>query len=111
MKEKITPDHKKQFEETKRVLVAIGSKEENFLKIELLFFDIIRVARTYGDDPAENNFLAALKQLQANEYRETQTKFKKSVQREKVIGRFINQLRAILTAAIKNDLFTLAVST
>jgi hypothetical protein len=94
-----------------QVLAAIGSKEENFLRIELLFFDVNNVARTYGDDPAENKLLAALKQLQANQYRETQTKFKKSVQRERIIGRFSNQLRNILTAAIKNNYLTEVVST
>lgn len=111
MKEKITIEHKKQFEDTKRLLSSIGPKEENFLKIELLFFDAIRVARTYGDDPAENQLLAALKQLQGKQYQETQTKFKKSVQRERVIRQFINQLRTILSTAIKNNFLTLAVNT
>lgn len=99
----ISPEHKHLFEETKKHLTTIGAKETNFLKVELLFYDAITIARTYGEDPATNNLLAALKQLQVNEYQQTKTLFKKSSQRERVIRRFINQLKSILSAGCKNQ--------
>lgn len=99
----ISPEHKHFFEETKKNLTSIGAKETNFLKIELLFYNVIGIARTYGEDPETNNLLAALKQLQTNEYQQTKAFFKKSSQRERVIRRFINQLKSVLSAGCKNQ--------
>ena len=97
--------HRQQFEEMRKRLAAIGSKEGNFIKVELLFYDAITVARQYGGDEKENHLLAALKQLQANQYQQTKALFRKSTQREKVIGRFINELKNILTAGVKDAYF------
>lgn len=101
----ITPHHKKQFEEMKKSLVAIGAKEGNFIKVEILFYDAITVARTYGEDPSENPLLAAFKDLQANQYQDTKALFNKNTQRERVIRRFIGSFRTVLTAGIRNAFF------
>lgn len=106
MTEKIKNEHKFQLEEMKKSLIVNGSKEENFLKVELLFFESMRLARTYGDDMDDNGFLAALKNLQAGPYQETQMKYNKSIQREKVIRKFANQLKAVFSQAIRNCYFT-----
>jgi hypothetical protein len=103
MKRSISPEHKQLFEEMKKELTAIGSKEGNFIKVELMFYQAIAVAREYGDDERENGLLAALKQLQANQYQQTKAFFKKNTQREKVIGRFINSVKTVLTAGMKNE--------
>lgn len=105
---KITDEHKLIFENTKKSLTNIGAKESNFLKVEILFYDIIGIARMYGEDLSANRFLASLKQLQMNEYQETKNLFKKSSQRERVIRRFISQLKSILSASCKNDYLVLA---
>ena len=105
MKQSLSPVHKKKFEEIKRNLTTIGAKESTFIKIELLFYDALSVAREYGDDVAENGLLAALKGLQANQYRDTKALFNKSVQRERVIRRFIGSLKEVLTAATRNVFF------
>lgn len=109
MTKQITPDHKHQFDEIKKRLTIIGSKEGNFLKVELLFYEAISIARTYGDDVEENKLLAALKQLQVNQFQDTKAFFKKNTQREQVIRRFVSQLKLILSAACKNQ-FLLAPS-
>lgn len=98
-------EHKQQFQEIKKKLTAIGAKEGSFIKVELLFYDAMSVAREYGDNEAENGLLAALKQLQANEYRQTKALFNKSAQRERVIRRFINRLKTVLTAGTQNAFF------
>ena len=103
MKSPITVEHKRLLEEMKKNLTIIGAKESNFIKIELLFYDAITLARQYGDDEADNGLLAAFKNLQANQYRDTKELFGKSVQRERVIRRFISSLKTVLTAAIKNS--------
>jgi hypothetical protein len=103
MMNKITYEHKLVFEETKKHLTTIGAKESNFLKIEILFYDMMGIARTYGEDLSMNKLLSALKQLQMNEYQQTRNMFKKSSQRERVIRRFISQLKAILSAGCKNE--------
>jgi hypothetical protein len=105
MKQSISVAHKQQLEEIRKTLTITGAKESAFVKVELLFYEAISVAREYGDDLPENGLLAALKQLQANEYRETKALFNKSTQRERVIRRFISSLKSVLSAAIKNVYF------
>lgn len=99
----ISLQHKQLFEEMKKNLTAIGSKEGNFIKVELMFYQAMTVAREYGDDEKENGLLAALKNLQANQYQETKAFFKKNTQREKVIRKFANSFKSVLTAAMKNE--------
>lgn len=103
MTSKISSAHKSLFEETKKNLTVIGAKENTFLKVEIIFYDMLGIARTYGDDIAANRLLAALKQLQVNEYQQTRVLFKKSSQRERVIRRFITQLKSILSAGCRNE--------
>jgi hypothetical protein len=102
MKYVLSVEHKKQFEQIKRDLVLIGARESNFLKVELLFYDAMKLAREYGDEVEENGLLAAFKHLQANEYQQTKALFNKSIQRERVIRRFINSFKSVLSAAMKN---------
>lgn len=98
----ISSIHKQQFESIRKNLTNIGAKESNFIKIELLFYQTISIAREYGNDVADNGLLAALKRVQADEYEQTKVLFKKSAQRERVIRRFISSFKTVLTAGIKN---------
>ena len=102
MKKEITHEHKHRLDEIRKSLVLIGSKESNFIKVELLFFDALSIARESGKDETENSLLASLRQLQANQYQQTKTLYKKSSQREQVIKRFISQLKTVLSTSIKN---------
>lgn len=106
MTKELSYKDKQQFEEIKRRLSIIGFKEANFLKIELLFYEAMEIARVYGNDSQENKLLAALKQLQANQYQNTKNLFKKSSQREQVIRRFITGFKTVLSAGIKNLFIT-----
>jgi hypothetical protein len=106
MTKEITYEHKQHLEEIKKRLSIIGSKEANFLKIELLFYEAIEIARAYGNDIQDNKLLSALKQIQAYQYQDTKSFFKKSSQREQVIRRFISSFKNVLSAGIKNMFFT-----
>lgn len=106
----ISARHKQQFESMKQSLTSIGAKESGFIRVELLFFEAISVAREYGDDVANNELLGALRQLQANEYKQTQGMFKKNTQRERVIGRFIRSFRDVLTVAVNKTVKTQSAS-
>src|SRR5438067_11664853 len=97
MENNISYQHKHRFDEMKKSLLTIGYKECDFIKVELLFFDALAIAREYGDDVSKNHLLASLKQLQANQYQQTKALFKKSSQRELAIRRFIIALKNILT--------------
>lgn len=99
----ISPEHKRKFEEMRKKLLMFGSRESNFIKVELLFYDAIAVARTYGNDENENAMLAAFKDLQNNQYQETKAIFSKREQRERVIRRFISGLKSVLSAGVKNN--------
>jgi hypothetical protein len=94
---------KNRFEEIKRQLLQIGSKESEFIRVELLFYEALTISRHYGEELAENKLLAALKHLEANEYGATRQKFIKSKQMEKVIRQFISEFKNVLTHGIKND--------
>lgn len=99
----ISTEHKRYFEEVKKNLTQLGSKEGNFLKVELLFYETLQVIRQYGDNPAENNLLAALKQLQRESFAEAKTRCNKVATQERLIKRFNGQFRAFLVQAIKNQ--------
>ena len=101
MKKEISAEHKIRLEEIRKNLAAIGPKEGTFIKVELLFFDALSLAREYGEDENANDLLAALRKLQANQYHDTKALHKKSSQREQVIKRFISQLKTVLSTSIK----------
>ena len=91
------------FEDAKKRLTQFGSKECNFLKVELLFYETLQVARHYGSNPAENDLLAALKQLQLVGFAEAKTKCSKVAAQERLIKRFVGQFRAVLGSALKKE--------
>ncbi|HEX6334628.1 MAG TPA: hypothetical protein VFZ78_10410 [Flavisolibacter sp.] len=93
----VSNEHKQVLAEMRKRLVVIGNKECDFISVELLFYDAIRIARFYGDDPATNSFLSDLKNLEISEYEESRQLFRKSSQREKVIRRFSMRLKTILS--------------
>ena len=99
----ISSTDKQFFEEAKRQLTQFGSKECNFLKVELLFYETMQVARHYGSDPAENQLLGALKQLQLVAFAEAKTKCHKVAAQERLIKRFIAQFRTVLGSALKKE--------
>jgi hypothetical protein len=101
----LTHEDRHHLEEIRKKLSVIGFKEANFLKIELLFYEAMEIARGYGNDVQENKLLNALKLLQANQYQDTKSIFKKSTQRELVIRRFITGFKAVLSSAVKNMFF------
>src|SRR5437764_13514055 len=93
----ISAAHRKRFEEIRRNLTLLGSKEINFLEVELLFYEVLSIAKDYGDDEA-NDLLARVRQLDQNEYRIARIATAKKNQRESNIRHFISGLKRILSA-------------
>jgi len=94
---KITDSHKKRLEEIRKELGLLGSKESAFLKVELLFYEALAIAREYGNDARENSLLDDLKRVQESVYEKTNELYKKSSQREVSIRRFIVQFKKALS--------------
>jgi hypothetical protein len=94
----ISTIHRQRLEEIKKGLQHIGCKESQFLKIELLFFELLDISKAYGYDLEENNLLAALKGVQHDQYEKTKIATKKASQRELSIRKFVVSLRKVLSA-------------
>lgn len=91
-------DHKKRFDEIKRRLSALGNGENNFVQVELLFYEAIDIAKEYGEDVQTNPLLAALRQLQQDAYEKTKAPTHKVNQRVILIRRFVMGLKKALSA-------------
>ncbi|HJW17852.1 MAG TPA: hypothetical protein VJ499_12060 [Flavisolibacter sp.] len=98
----LTEPHKKRLEEIRKEVTLLGSKESSFLKVELLFYEALSIAREYGNDARENPLLEDLKKVQESAYEKTNELYKKSSQREVSIRRFIVRFKKVL--AFKNIL-------
>lgn len=97
--------HRQRLEEVRKNLQVLGYKESRFIKIELLFFEVLNISKTYGEDPEQNSLLASLKYLQHDQYEKTKIATKKARERESAIRRFVVALRKVLSEyinAIKN---------
>ncbi|HZI00916.1 MAG TPA: hypothetical protein VEX63_07190 [Flavisolibacter sp.] len=97
MKTAVTDTHKRRFYEIRRSLDTIGSNEGSFVKIELLFFEALNIAKDYGSDAGENELLADLRKLQGEAYEKTNEHFKKRSQRELCIRKFISQFKRVIS--------------
>jgi hypothetical protein len=97
----VSPLHKHRLAEIYKELHRIGSKESTFLSIESLLYETITIARQYGNDINENDFLRQLKLLEETDYKETQEKYRKSNQRELVIKRFMRQFKKLISDRYK----------
>lgn len=89
--------HRQRFEEIRKNLQELGHKESVFIKVELLFYEVLSIAKTYGEDPEQNGLLAELKYLQHDQYEKTKIATRKANERENAIRRFVVGLRKILS--------------
>ncbi len=93
----ISAAHKTRFDEIRKKLSLLGSKESTFITVELLFYELLTIARSYSKEAEENQLLDQLKTLEVNEYKKTQLKYQKGSHREKAIRQFVNHLKQLLT--------------
>ena len=93
----ISDIHRQRFEEIRKSMQVLGYKESEFVKIELLFFEVLSITKTYGEKPEENDLLAQLKNLQHDQYDKTKIATRKAREREAAIRRFVVALRKILS--------------
>jgi len=92
---------KQRLEEIKKQLIQIGSRETSFVRVELLFYETIQLART-SNSGNDNPLLLALKKLEDEQYKDTKELFRKSSRREQVIRKFIARFKTVLNTAIKH---------
>jgi hypothetical protein len=95
----ISSAHQQRLEEIRKDLQLLGCKEGQFLKIELLFYEVLTISRAYGNDLGQNKLLAELKNVQHDQYEKTKALTRKAGQRELSIRRFVISLRKILSGA------------
>lgn len=94
----ISAIHRQRIEEIRKGLQILGCKESQFLKIELLFFEVLDISKSYGSDASENSLLAALKNVQNDQYEKTKVATRKAIQRESSIRKFVVSLRRVLSS-------------
>jgi hypothetical protein len=95
---KLSIEHQKHLTGIKKRLDDAGWRESSFIKVELLFFEALDIARNYGNDEKENGLLASLKKVQSNQYEEANRPTAKVSERERRIRRFVAELRRILAS-------------
>jgi len=95
----ISNAHRQRLEDIRRSLQLLGNKESQFVKVELLFFEVLSIAKSYGEDPEQNSLLAGLKNLQNDQYEKTKIATRKASERESAIRRFTVALRKLLSDA------------
>ncbi len=93
--------HKERVKEIFTKLNNTKSDESHFSEIENLFFELISIGRTYGNDLEDNKFLADLKRLETNEYKVVQDKTLTKKNRETMIRRLKNSIKQILQIWLK----------
>ena len=94
----ISDIHRQRFEEIRKGLQIIGCRECQFVKIELLFFEVLYISKTYGSNLNENSLLAALRNVQNDQYEKTKVATRTANQRETFIRKFVVSLRKVLSA-------------
>lgn len=92
----ITPADRKRFDAIRKQLDLLGNRESTFLQVELLFFEALNIAKTYGDDVQANALLAAFRNVQAGAYEKTREACKTSAQKERLIRQFTVQFKKAL---------------
>ena len=93
----ISKVHRVRLAEIRKSLQVLGCKEAQFLKIELLFFEALDISKNYTDDLDDNTLLAALKNVQNDQYQKTKIATRKASERELFIRRFVVGFRKALS--------------
>ena len=102
----LEPADKLRIKEFKQKLITLGKSEHAFASVECIFYDVLNIARNYGNETGENEVLYDLKKLQAEEYAETKKHFNKATQRERAISHFVHRLKGILSQWLKSPVNT-----
>lgn len=93
----VTVIDRSRLDEIRKNLNLLGNKESSFLRVELLFYDALSIARSYGNDLQLNALLAALKNVQHNAYEKTKEVCKSSQRKERLIHQFIVQFKKAIS--------------
>ncbi|MCU7552665.1 hypothetical protein OCK74_26330 [Chitinophagaceae bacterium LB-8] len=101
LSEKISENDKRSIDYAIRRIRAISSDEGSFIQLELLYYEVLSIARTYGNEINENTMLAGLKQIESNEYKHAQERFKTSSQKIGAIQKFRVAIKKELSLWIK----------
>jgi hypothetical protein len=98
----ISASDKNRFDQIRKTISELGCKEGSFLRVELLFYEALGIAKTYGDNLQFNGLLAALKEVQSGVYQNTKLICRTSSQKERHIHKFVVQFKKAI--ALKPNL-------
>jgi hypothetical protein len=101
MNMQLTHEHKISIDHAINRLRDISGDERSFIQLELLYYNILSIARAYGNNINENAMLAGLKQIECNEYKHAQERFKTSSKQNAAIQKFRMAIRKELSSWIK----------
>jgi hypothetical protein len=93
--------HKRSIDDAIRRIRSISVNEGSFIQLELLYYNLLSIAREYGNDMDENNMLAGLKHIEYNEYKHAQEWFKSSSQKVVAIQKFRLAIKKELSSWVK----------
>jgi hypothetical protein len=103
---RLSEDHKRRIDDVILKIREIPYDESSFTRLELFYYDVLAIARVYGNSVNENKMLAGLKHVEYNEYKHAQERFKKSSQKVVAIQKFRNALKKELSSWINAELVT-----
>lgn len=94
----ITTTDRKRFDAIRKRLAMLGKQERTFLQVELLFYEALNMAKTYGEDVQLNTLLAALRNVQTGAYEKTKEVCRTSTKKEQLIQQFVVQFKKAIAS-------------
>ena len=102
MQNKLLNEYQEKLKAVSTSLCSLSFHESSFIKMENLFFEVLSLARTFGNNTNNQVPLTALKDIQENQYKRTQEKYSKSRQREVAIKQFRTAFKKEVSLWIKS---------
>lgn len=96
----ITTTDKKRLDAIRKDLGILGSRESTFLRVELLFYEALTLAKNYGENAQMNTLLGELRKVQAGAHEKTKEICRTSVQKERLIHQFIVQFKKAISGKV-----------
>lgn len=97
----LSEEHKRSIDEAIRKIRFMSSEESSFIQLELLYYNVLSIARAYGNNINENPMLAGLKHIEGKEYKNAQERFKTCSQKVIAIQKFRMAIKRELSSWIK----------
>lgn len=98
---KLSVQDEEKLKEANNKLASIHCSENSLIQIELIFFDMMTMLRSYHDSPKSEFILSELRVIHENEYKVVQNKHLTVKNRVAAIRKFKNSFRQTVRKGIK----------